>query len=90
MILKICLFSSLKNDNHDFQHFFCLVLICCDIVFPLLDALIPRCDKEGYYMREQCKGNPKHGGSCWCVDMNGNEMKGTLKEGRAHCSKILL
>lgn len=48
-------------------------------------AYKPRCDKEGYYMREQCMGD-----KCWCVDYNGNELKGSATEGRAHCTKKAL
>lgn len=51
---------------------------------------MPRCDKEGYYMREQCMGETKDAFKCWCVDYNGNPYKGTEKEGRAHCSKMAL
>lgn len=49
---------------------------------------MPRCDKEGYYMHEQCKGPTKDQRVCWCVDYNGNEYKDTVTNGRAHCSKI--
>jgi len=48
---------------------------------------VPRCDKEGYYMKEQCSGEKNDGFKCWCVDANGTELKGTNVEGgRAHCS----
>lgn len=49
---------------------------------------MPRCDKEGYYMREQCSGESKDKYKCWCVDYNGNELENTTIEGRAHCSKL--
>lgn len=45
---------------------------------------VPRCDKEGYYEREQCHDNT---GYCWCVDINGNEIVGTKKIGSAHCGR---
>ncbi|CAL1530624.1 unnamed protein product [Lymnaea stagnalis] len=53
-------------------------------------AYIPRCDREGYYMREQCEGKEEDKFTCWCVDYNGNETKGTRTNGRAHCSKIAM
>lgn len=45
---------------------------------------IPRCDKEGYYEREQCHDKS---GYCWCVDLNGNMIPETKKYGSAHCGK---
>lgn len=51
-------------------------------------SFLPRCDKEGYYLREQCSGDSEKSYKCWCVDYNGNEYKGTQTNGRAHCSKI--
>ncbi|XP_045212627.1 uncharacterized protein LOC123563726 [Mercenaria mercenaria] len=45
---------------------------------------VPRCDKEGYYEREQCHDNS---GYCWCVDINGNEIVGTKKLGGGHCGQ---
>ena len=48
---------------------------------------VPRCDKEGYYEREQCHDKS---GYCWCVDLNGNMIADTKKYGSAHCSKYRL
>lgn len=45
---------------------------------------VPRCDKEGYYEREQCHDKS---GYCWCVDLNGNMIADTKKYGSAHCNK---
>ncbi|BFZ02749.1 hypothetical protein BsWGS_05788 [Bradybaena similaris] len=49
---------------------------------------MPRCDKEGYFMREQCSGESEKDFKCWCVDYNGNVHKGTDTNGRAHCNKM--
>jgi len=50
-------------------------------------SYIPRCDKEGYYMREQCSTDKEEGFKCWCSDANGTPLKGTEVEGgRAHCT----
>ena len=46
----------------------------------------PRCDKEGYYEREQCHDKS---GYCWCVDLNGHQIHGTKKYGSAHCGRFL-
>jgi len=53
------------------------------------DQYIPRCDKEGYYMREQCSSS-EGGYRCWCVDYNGNRQEGSEAQGRAHCTKKAL
>lgn len=45
---------------------------------------VPRCDKEGYYEREQCHDKS---GYCWCVDLKGNMIHGTKKYGTAHCGR---
>ncbi|KAH9505211.1 hypothetical protein Btru_058971 [Bulinus truncatus] len=50
----------------------------------------PRCDKEGYYLREQCSNENEGEYHCWCVDYNGNDVKGTRTKGRAHCSKLAM
>lgn len=44
---------------------------------------MPKCDKEGFYQREQCDV----AGWCWCVDLNGNKIDGTKVDGSAHCGK---
>lgn len=48
------------------------------------DDWVPRCDKEGFYEREQCHDKS---GYCWCVDLNGNAIVGTKQLGKAHCGK---
>ncbi|KAI8794888.1 testican-1 isoform X1 [Biomphalaria glabrata] len=50
----------------------------------------PRCDREGYYMREQCTNEKDGSYTCWCVDYNGNEIKSSRTQGRAHCSKLAM
>jgi len=35
---------------------------------------VPSCKEDGSYNEKQC-----HGGYCWCVDLNGKEVKGTRK-----------
>ncbi|GFS12460.1 testican-1 [Elysia marginata] len=52
-------------------------------------TFMPRCDKEGYYMAEQCKRVDDDSFECWCVDYNGNETDGTRTNGRAHCSMCI-
>jgi len=53
------------------------------------DQYVPRCDREGYYLREQCSGD-SGAFSCWCVDYNGNKQEGSQAQGRAHCTKKAL
>lgn len=48
---------------------------------------MPRCDKEGYYMEEQCERVDDDNFECWCVDFNGNVVEGSKTSGRALCSQ---
>ncbi|XP_055034600.1 CD74 molecule, major histocompatibility complex, class II invariant chain a isoform X1 [Misgurnus anguillicaudatus] len=43
----------------------------------------PQCDEEGNYLPMQCWHST---GYCWCVDKNGNEIKGTRIRGKPICS----
>ncbi|XP_058264276.1 CD74 molecule, major histocompatibility complex, class II invariant chain a isoform X1 [Hemibagrus wyckioides] len=43
----------------------------------------PQCDEEGNYKPRQCWYST---GYCWCVDINGNEIPGTLKRGPVNCN----
>ncbi|XP_046575433.1 histidine-rich glycoprotein-like [Haliotis rubra] len=52
------------------------------------EAYIPRCDREGYFEKEQCHGRTMETRTCWCVDLNGNEIPKTRARVRAHCEKV--
>ena len=39
---------------------------------------LPECKRTGEYKRLQCHGST---GYCWCVDKNGQEIRGTRKRG---------
>ena len=51
---------------------------------------MPRCDKEGYYMSEQCQRVDDEKYECWCVDYNGNVEEGSKTNARVDCSKFCL
>ncbi|KAA0709848.1 H-2 class II histocompatibility antigen gamma chain Ia antigen-associated invariant chain [Triplophysa tibetana] len=42
----------------------------------------PQCDEQGNFLPMQCWHST---GYCWCVDNNGNEIKGTRTRGRPTC-----
>ncbi|XP_052005476.1 CD74 molecule, major histocompatibility complex, class II invariant chain a [Xyrauchen texanus] len=42
----------------------------------------PQCDEQGNYLALQCWHST---GYCWCVDKDGNEIKGTRVRGRPQC-----
>ncbi|XP_051514460.1 HLA class II histocompatibility antigen gamma chain-like isoform X2 [Myxocyprinus asiaticus] len=42
----------------------------------------PQCDEQGNYLPIQCWHST---GYCWCVDKDGNEIKGTRIRGRPQC-----
>ncbi|RUS71829.1 hypothetical protein EGW08_020414 [Elysia chlorotica] len=48
-------------------------------------TFMPRCDKEGYYIPEQCQRIDDTNFECWCVDYNGNVAEETKTKGRADC-----
>ncbi|XP_041362206.1 testican-1-like [Gigantopelta aegis] len=52
------------------------------------ESYVPRCDKEGFFEKEQCSGNSFDTKTCWCVDLNGNEVAGTRSRVKAHCRNI--
>lgn len=52
------------------------------------DGFVPRCDREGYYEKEQCFSTGLNTQTCWCVTPNGSEISGTRTVGRAHCRKL--
>ncbi|KAK3526707.1 hypothetical protein QTP70_032073 [Hemibagrus guttatus] len=43
----------------------------------------PQCDEEGNFKPRQCWYST---GYCWCVDINGNEIPGTLNRGPVNCN----
>ncbi|KAJ8254662.1 hypothetical protein GJAV_G00195620 [Gymnothorax javanicus] len=48
----------------------------------LVGLYTPQCDEEGNYKPIQCWHST---GYCWCVDINGNEIPGTMVRGRPVC-----
>ncbi|KAK7508038.1 hypothetical protein BaRGS_00001003 [Batillaria attramentaria] len=54
------------------------------------DGYMPRCDREGFYEKEQCLSTGHNTQTCWCVTPNGSEIPGSRNFGQAHCGKRMM
>ena len=48
---------------------------------------MPQCAADGNYEEVQCYGST---GYCWCVDVGGIPVDGTMTRGLPHCNKTAL
>ena len=83
--------TSIKNQRQQFFKFKSIVspLTSCQKRYidyaknPLPGLMIPRCKRDGTFEPTQCKGL-----DCFCVDKEGNEIKGTslpVRLGKPNC-----
>lgn len=49
------------------------------------DIYVPQCNSSGGFEEVQCYG-PNN--ECWCVDQQGNELKGTRRKGPLKCAGL--
>ncbi|XP_022787386.1 uncharacterized protein LOC111327458 [Stylophora pistillata] len=56
-------------------------------VHPIVGRFVPQCASDGSYEEVQCYGST---GYCWCVDVGGNPVVGTMTRGLPHCNKTAL
>ena len=54
---------------------------------PIVGRFVPQCAADGSYEEVQCYGST---GYCWCVDVGGNPVDGTMTRGLPHCNKTAL
>ena len=54
---------------------------------PIVGRFVPQCAADGSYEEVQCYGST---GYCWCVDVGGNPVLGTMTRGLPHCNKTAL
>ena len=54
---------------------------------PVAGRFVPQCAADGSYEEVQCYGST---GYCWCVDVEGNPVLGTMTRGMPHCNKTSL
>ncbi|KAJ7356063.1 Nidogen-2 [Desmophyllum pertusum] len=51
---------------------------------PIVGRFVPQCAVDGSYEEVQCYGST---GYCWCVDVEGSPVLGTMTRGLPHCNK---
>nr|XP_058947870.1 thyroglobulin-like isoform X2 [Pocillopora verrucosa] len=54
---------------------------------PIIGRFVPQCAEDGSYEEVQCYGST---GYCWCVDVVGNPVVGTMNRGLPHCNKTAM
>ena len=54
---------------------------------PIIGRFVPQCAEDGSYEEVQCYGST---GYCWCVDVGGNPVVGTMNRGLPHCNKTAM
>lgn len=54
---------------------------------PIIGRFVPQCAADGSYEEVQCYGST---GYCWCVDVGGNPVVGTMNRGLPHCNKTAM
>ena len=52
-----------------------------------MGRFVPQCAADGSYEEVQCYGST---GYCWCADVGGNPVLGTITRGMPHCNKTAL